>query len=129
LNTCIHRHKHRSSNTIMVKKTSTVDNCQSFLGFRPFRGTWAHIRFLVVFLFVLLDLFFYVVFCRSLSVPLFFVFCILFFVVLLLFTDSDFPFGIFKLFLCLHGDKINWWWTDFINVNTWNLKGECQAQI
>jgi len=120
MNTCIHRHRHRSSNTILVKK---MYNCQSLRStwvtpfrstwvhtlpehlssypsgapeFTPFRSTWVHtlpehvsshpsrslkftsfwstwvhIRFLVVFVFVFIGLFFYVVFCRSLSVLFF----------------------------------------------------------
>ena len=103
MNTCIHRHRHISSNTILVNK---MYNCQSFrstwvtpfrsiwvhtlpeylsshpsaaLEFTHFRSTWVHIRFLVVFVFVFIGLFFYVVFYRSLSVPfvLSFKYCVL----------------------------------------------------
>ena len=187
-NTCIHQHKHRSSNTILGKNPTKVDigvqlpilpehlssHLFGALDFTPFRSTWVqilpellnshpsgaleltpfrstwvhilpehfsshpfgalqftpfrstsvHIWFLVVFLFVFLDLFFYVVFCRSLSVPLFFFFWIFGCGVLLRLKDTGYPFGIFKLFLCLHGAKIKRWWTDFINVHTWNLKEE-----
>ena len=128
MNTCIHWHRHISSNTILVNK---MYNCQSFrstwvtpfrsiwvhtlpeylsshpsaalefthfrstwghtlpkhlsshtsgaLEFTHFRSTWVHIRFLVVFVFVFIGLFFYVVFYRSLSVPfvLSFKYCVL----------------------------------------------------
>jgi hypothetical protein len=98
MNTCIHRHKHKSSNTILVKNnnkhlSSNPSGATEFIPFRSswvhilpehlsshppgaleftfFRSTWVHIRFLVVFVFLFIGLFFYVVFCRSLFVPLF----------------------------------------------------------
>ena len=63
----------------------------------PFRSTWVHPRFLVGFL--LLDLSFYVYVLSIVVCP--FVLFILAIVlsVLLPYTDSDYPFGNFKLFL------------------------------
>jgi hypothetical protein len=54
---------------------------------------WVHPRFLVWF--VLLDLLLYVYDCRSLFV----LFLLAIVLSVLLFTDSEYPFGIFKLFL------------------------------
>ena len=62
----------------------------------PFRSTWVHPRVLVGF--VLLDLNFSSMFCRSLFVLLSVSLAIVL-SVLLRYTDSDCPFGIFKLFL------------------------------
>jgi hypothetical protein len=41
-------------------------------------------------------------FCRSLFVPLYFFLLAIVLSVVLRFTDSDYPFGIFKLFLAMH---------------------------
>jgi hypothetical protein len=47
-NTCIHQHKHRSSNTILGKKPNkswhwcTTANPSGALEFTPFRSTWLH---------------------------------------------------------------------------------------
>jgi hypothetical protein len=98
-------------------------NCQ------PFRSIWVHTLILVVFEFVLLDLFFfYVVFRRSLSVPLLFLFWIFCCVVPSSLCRFWLPLGIFQLCLFLHGAKVIRWRTDLISVIKWNLKEECQAQ-
>jgi len=60
---------------------------------------------MLLVVFVLLDLQFYV-FCRSLFVLLSLFAIVLF--VLLRFTDSDYPFGIFKLFLHQRQVKLVW---------------------
>ena len=63
----------------------------------PFQSSWVHPRFLVGF--VLLDLNFICIFCWSLFVLLYFFFWPLCYTSVLRYTDSDCPFGIFKLFL------------------------------
>jgi hypothetical protein len=108
-------------------------NCQ------PFRSTWVHTIpehlsshpiFSSVRVRVARSGFFpfYVVFRRSLSVPLLFLFWILCCVVPSSLCRFWFPLGIFQLCLFLHGAKIIRWRTDIINVIKWNLKEECQTQ-
>jgi hypothetical protein len=63
--------------------------------FTSFWSTWVHIRFLVIFVFVFICLFFYVVFCRSLFVPFFCLLNIVFCRPSSIY-GSDFPFGIFR---------------------------------